>query len=156
MSKSMLANPKGALGFAGVVIAIAIVASFSVDAFLPTSQTEDEQEQAAEAEPEAPPIAQNEPSQPQGTAWGSGALSDSWSASASDTNTSDSRNEDGGINDEPTQSFDDYASSDEEEGPAPSERSSRPSSGPRITTRAAPSAPPLPSGSHPVPEITER
>jgi len=85
MSKSMLTNPKTALGFAGVTIALAIAASFGASAFVSSDETEDEQEVVAEAAPETTEqVARAAPPPAAGPAWGSGDNSGGWGAAPSD------------------------------------------------------------------------
>lgn len=152
----MLANPKAALGFAGVVIVIAIVASFGAGAFLP--EPEQEEEPIAAVEPESGNVAQSAPAPApaQQAAWGGGGLSDSWSSSAS-TPTAQAGERQGGATEGPNPTFGEYSASNGQQGPKTAQRSQKASNtGPKITSSAAPGAPPVKSGNADVPELVRQ
>lgn len=153
MSKSMLANPKAALGFAGVVIVLAIAASFGAGAFL--TEAEPREEPIAAAEEENANVATNAPAPAPQAAWGGGSLSDSWSSSAPASGMSS--RQDNSAPDEPSPTFGDYSASASEAGPAISQRAQRPSSkGPKITSGPAPGAPPVKTNNPNVPGIVRQ
>ncbi len=143
MSKSMLANPKAALGFAGVTIAIAIAASFGADAFLPVS----EQETKVVAETETVPEARAESAPATTVGWVDDGFSDDWNDSAVDTASGNGPSQDSDVPDELGQpEFDDFTpqtrTSSSTANRSPSARSA-PTAGPRIQSGAAPGAPPV-------------
>ncbi len=146
MTKTMFANPKAALGFAGVTIAIAIAASFGASQFLPAT---DEEPQVAQPVEGAPTPAQvNQP--PAAVAWADdgsdGGFTDDWDDSAvSSANGFNDDNGPGAVNEMEEPSFGDFSPQSRERSgaPAPRARASASSSAPRVVSRAAPDAPEL-------------
>lgn len=137
MSSLNFANPKVALGFAAVVMGLAVVATYGADAFIPSDSAETEMVENAEVVAEEP--AQQAAEADQGSPWGDGGLSDSWSSGP----PAASRNRDRKNNepDEGEDAFSDYAP---ESSSAPQSAGRARSSGePTITSSAAPSAPAL-------------
>lgn len=142
MSKTMLANPKAALGFAGVTIAIALGASFAAGTFLPGSPAQEEV--VAEAEPDAPEARRAEPVQQ--AVWADEDFTDDWDTSAVDmangfdSGSSSTRSE----TDQPD--FGDYNPSgvaqDTPRQNAPAPSAPMQSNGPTITSGAAPGVAP--------------
>ncbi len=142
MAKSMFANPKAALGFAGVTIAIAIGASFAASSFLPDT----DKPAAVIVESEGGVTEPTEAAPPQNIGWSDEGFADDWDDSAVETANGDSfsnRSNNLADNIEPT--FGDF---DPQAGASPSsgnENRSRSGSasgrGPRIESRAAPGAP---------------
>jgi len=148
MSKSMFANPKAALGFAGVTIAIAVAASFGANHFLPSS--DQNTPVAAQTEETAPAARQSQPAAT--VAWADegsdGGFSDDWNDSAVDSaNGFNDPSSSSDANEMEQPSFGDFAPQSREasrDRRPSSSRSSAPSSpGPRIESRAAPDAPAL-------------
>ena len=80
MSKSMFASSRNAVGFAGVILVIAVVAAFAASAFMPLLQTEQEPvvEDVAEAAPPKP-----RPTQA-AAGWADEEFGDDWGAEATD------------------------------------------------------------------------
>ncbi len=141
MSKSMFANPKAALGFAGVTIAIAVAASFAAGAYLPDGAVQEE----AVAQVETPPAPSAPATPAPQMAWADEDFADDWNSSAVDSATGVATDSAPTSTGEPV--FGEYSPSAEQEGPATQSRSPRSSasassSGPRITTRAAPGVAP--------------
>ena len=158
MSKSMFANPKAALGFAGVTIAIAIAASFSVGLFLPADEAEPE----VVGNPEA--VTEQRTQQPvaPATTWADAGSEDSfdddWSDAATNTASNRTWNGSSSANELVEPDFGDYSPESQpgsRQARAGSSRSSN-GSGARISSRAAPDAPPLspPSGGSETPQIS--
>ncbi|MEM1051000.1 MAG: hypothetical protein AAGI28_02790 [Pseudomonadota bacterium] len=155
MSNSLFENPKVALGFAGVVLAVALVASVAFQEFSPGEEpglenTVVEQGSAAPARPTAAQQSTSGFASSQSSGWADqGQFSDDWGL-ADNAPTSErfvaSDVPEGGNN---APIFGDRAS-----GTASGSRPQR-TSGPKVTSRAAPGAPPLnPPGAGPVPELT--
>lgn len=152
----MFANPKAALGFAGVTIAIAIAASFSAGMFVPggDAQPEEVAPEAVEA-PSAPRAAA--PVTTWADAGDDGDFADDWSDAATNSGTNRGWNESNGGDEMPGPAFGEY---DPESSGAP--RQARPSSrsaaasGARVRSSASPDAPPLdpPRGGNDNPGIT--
>ena len=150
MSKSMFANPKAALGFAGVTIAIAIGASFAASHLLPSA--EEAGPVAAQTEEAGPQEQANRPAA--AVAWADegsdGGFSDDWNDSAVDT-ASDFNNPSASsdANEMEQPDFGDYAPQSRETprdraGSAPPRtRSASSSPGPRIRSGASSDAPAL-------------
>ncbi|MFU7529026.1 hypothetical protein [Qipengyuania sp. ASV99] len=144
MSKSMFANPKAALGFAGVTIAIGVAASFAASAFLPQAAVEPEVVAQPEAEAAKPAPAQPAPQ----TAWADDGYADDWNASSVDTASAFGSGAAGPMPSEQPE-FGDYSGSGAQEdmrsearGGSATQRS-RQGDGPRIQSGAAANAPPL-------------
>ncbi|MEP3422805.1 MAG: hypothetical protein ABJN35_13785 [Erythrobacter sp.] len=146
MSNNMFANPKTALGFAGVTIAIGVAASFGASHFLPTSGQDVEAAEVVEA-PAAPTVPATASQAPATTAWADEEFTDDWNTSAVDTangfngpQSADSQSEPG----EPT--FGDFApqSRDASRSAGSARRGpTRSAPGPVIRSGAAPDAPEL-------------
>ena len=158
MSKSLFANPKAALGFAGVTIAIAIAASFSVGMFVPDAGEDPE----SVASPEVAPAPAAPRPAAQTTTWAdAGAedgFDDDWGAAATDTvgNRGWNQSTNGNEMVEPT-----FGNFSPESSNGPRQASSAPSRGgsgssASVRSGASPSAPPLnpPSGGQDNPEIS--
>lgn len=144
----MFANPKAALGFAGVTIAIAIAASFGASAFFPGSDAETEVIAETEAVPETP----TKSAPAANVAWADDGFSDDWNASAVDTASGNGSSSNSGNSSEPGESdFGDYTPEERGASSATNRSSSSrptPASGPRIRSGAASGAPALnPPGS---------
>lgn len=146
----MFENPKVALGFAGVVVAVALVASVAFEEFSPGDEASDETLSAQQSQT-APAAAQ----QPQAgyasgpaTGWaGDAGVSDDWGAPVSASQGGGFAEVPGVTNDAPV--FGDHVSKSYSGG-APDR-----SSGPSITSRAAPGAPEVrPPQTGPQREIT--
>ena len=154
MSKSMFANPKAALGFAGVTIVIAIVASFSADSFVPSDDAQPE----TVVEPEL--TAETRTAQPatQATTWADGGgaenYADDWSDAATDSVSNRGWSEQNSADEINEPAFGNYAP--ETSRPTRQARPSPSSSSASVRSGASPSAPPLapPSGGNPDPEIS--
>lgn len=143
MSKSMFANPKAALGFAGVTIAIAIAASFAASAFLPQATAEPEVVAQPEAETAKPAPTQPAPQ----TAWADDGFSDDWNASSVDTASAVGSGNTGPMPSEQPE-FGDYAGAEdsgaqEDMRRSPASPGASEGTGPRIRSGAAANAPPL-------------
>ena len=142
MAKSMFANPKAALGFAGITIAIAVGGSFAASSFLP--ETDKPGAVIVESEGEATEPTEAAPAQNVG--WSDEGFADDWDDSAVETANGDSfanRSNNLADNIEPTfGDFDPQASaSPSNEGENRSRSGSASGRGPRIESRAAPGAP---------------
>lgn len=150
MSNPLFENPKIALGFAGVVVAIALVASVALKEFSPSDEAE-----AAPVVAEQAPAAPAAPQQPAGgfasnaaSGWGDdGGAANDWGAPSAAAQTGGFAEVPEATNDAPV--FGDHRSKSLANG-APDR-----SSGPTITSRAAPGAPEVrPPGSNgPQPQI---
>ncbi|WP_299194901.1 hypothetical protein [uncultured Erythrobacter sp.] len=157
MSKSMFANPKAALGFAGVTIAIAIAASFSAGMFVPGGDAQPEEVTANVVEaPSAPQAAAP------ATSWAEAGddedFGDDWSDAATSTASNRGWNESSSGDEMAGPAFGDY--SPETSGAPRQARSSasrsEAASGARVRSSASPDAPPLdpPRGGNDNPEIS--
>jgi hypothetical protein len=140
MSKSMFANPKAALGFAGVTLAIAVAASFAASAYLPG--TAEQEEVVAETEVTAPAAAPAAPASQ--VAWADEGFTDDWNESAVDTANGFDSGSPAAETGQPA--FGDYAPSEVTQ-PEPRENApvrARPAqtSGPQIRSGAAPGVAP--------------
>lgn len=147
MSKSMLANPKTALGFAGVTIALAIGASFAADSFLPQSDEPEEVVEISEAG-SAAPAAPAPTAAPAATGWADEGLDDDWNVAAGDAASGNGFANSSSSSDAVQQAeFGDFnpQESAENGGERRSQRPARTASGsgPQIRSGAAPGAPPL-------------
>ena len=132
MSSSLFENPKVALGFSGVVVAVALVASVAFQEF---SGSDDAPEEEAVA---SAPAAQAAPQQAQAgfapsPAPGWGGASDDWGAPSASSQNGGFSEVPGLTNDAPV--FGDHVSKKMDGGGMDR------SSGPKISTRAAPGAP---------------
>lgn len=143
----MFANPKAALGFAGVTIAIAIAASFAAGSFLPGAdgQAEGQAVAATETEGTSGPAAAAPAAPAQQMAWSDDEFADDWNSSAVDSATGVAVDSAPSGTGQPT--FSEYSPSETPQS-APSQsniaRSAAPTrtSGPRITSRTAPGVAP--------------
>ncbi len=147
MSISLFANPKAALGFAGVTIAIAVAASFGVGAFLPGEDNEAEspavEEAASQPASEPARVASTGPAAA-GSAWGSGGSGNGWGAQFDDTTKPTSTVSEPSLEDSPGSQAD-FGSFEPDRQEGRSNRRTRPpQSGPAPRSRAAANAPPLP------------
>lgn len=138
MSKSLLAKPKSTLGFAGVIVAFALVVVFLASRFLPFINPEPAAPQVVELNEEsAAPVAQPTP---QVTWADDSGLTDDWNVAPA--NQSQSSSDQAADSDSPDADQDVFSDFSPEASPAPARPSTRGSnSGPTITTRAAPGAP---------------
>lgn len=144
MSSSLFANRKNALGFAGVILAIAVVGTYAAGAFLSFLEEPDEPQVAVVTESEAPKPAPTQPA----TTWSDGGfaddgLSDDWGAGAAEPafNGGRSKNSDAELG-EPD--FGDYSPDSVPPGPRAQQGSSRSgSASPAVRSGAAPGAPRL-------------
>lgn len=148
MANELFENPKVALGFAGVVVAIALVASVAFEEFGPSDEVAVGPIITEETTPAPAPITAN----PSHTAsaeagWSDAdAVSDDWGAPIAS-------NPSGGIAEMPAQTINPGAGSPQVSQPITGQPNSRPGS-PMITTSAAPGAPPVqPPTSAPAQEI---
>lgn len=146
MTKSVSKSHKTLLGFAGVMIVIAIVAAVLAGRFVPTPEPE-----VADVV-EAPEPEKAAPAAPVATTWAdegdNGGFADDWNeaavASAAPDETLGSQ---GGARSASSPTFGEFAPTDGSRSASSSRRSgsgrSGSSSGPRIETSTAPGAPPL-------------
>lgn len=150
MSNSLFENPKIALGFAGGVVAIALVASVALNEFGTGQEPAPEINAVQSGTPEAPANQANSGfASQQASGWaGETSMSDDWAPqSASVPNAGFNSNFDSGTNpDEPV--IGDYAPT-----MAKGNGLDRSGSGPTITSKAAPGAPEVVPPSGAVPEI---
>lgn len=142
MSSNLFANRKNALGFAGVILAIAVVGTYSAGAFLPFLEEPEEPQPAEVTEAPAPtPTPQRA-----GSTWADGGfsddgLADDWGAGASGPAFNQGRAR-GSSNDLSDPDFGDYTP-DAAPRSAGASRNSSGSGGrsPTIRSGAAPGAP---------------
>lgn len=143
MSNSLFGNPKIALGFAGGVVAIALVASVALNEFKPGADQAPEPV-AATAAPAAPAPAVPQANQgfAQGAGSGWGDAGSGWGAAPQASASASKPSFDGPSAADP---FADLGAMDNT--PTRNAGGRRPdgSSGPTITSRAAPGAPPVES-----------
>jgi hypothetical protein len=136
MSNPMFENPKIALGFAGVVVAAALVASVAFKEFSPSDEGSGEalSEQQAQAAPAVSQQSQAGFASGPATGWANDAgATDDWGAPVASSQGGGFAEVPGVTNDAPV--FGDHVSKTVSNG-APDR-----SSGPAITSRAAPGAP---------------
>lgn len=136
MSNPMFENPKVALGFAGVVVAIALVASVAFQEFSPADEAAPAQVVAeqAQAAPAAPQQAQAGIAPSAASGWaGDAGVSDDWGAPSAAVQSGGFAEVPEQTNDAPV--FGDHVSKRMDGGGRVS------SDGPTITSRAAPGAP---------------
>lgn len=134
MSNTLFENPKVALGFAGVVVATALVASVALQEFSPSDEA---------AQPTAAPAQQAQAApatqQPAPVGWaddgGASGASDDWGAPSSAAQ--------GGGFAQPSEMTNDAPVFGEHVSKSVSGGGYDRSSGPKITTSAAPGAPPV-------------
>lgn len=134
MSNPLFENPKVALGFSGVVVAVALVASVAFQEFSGSDEADQEAVAAAPAAQTAPQPAQAGFASNEASGWaGDAGATDDWGAPSASSQNGGFSEVPGRTNDAPV--FGDHVSKTAAGG-----RIDR-SSGPKITTSAAPGAP---------------
>ena len=134
MSNSFLENPKVALGFAGVVVAIALVASVALEEFTPGEDETIEDASLQQAQAPAQVSQQAAPAPAAATGWaGDAGVSDDWGAPSTAM-------QNGGFAGVPEQTNDAPVVGDHVARSVSNGAQDR-SGGPSITSRAAPGAP---------------
>lgn len=131
MSNPLFENPKVALGFSGVVVAVALVASVAFQEFSGSDEAPQEAVAAAPATQAAPQQAQAGFAPSSAPGWG--GASDDWGAPSASSQNGGFSETPGLTNDAPV--FGDHVSKKMDGGGIDR------SSGPKITTSAAPGAP---------------
>lgn len=141
MSNSLFGNPKIALGFAGGVVAIALVASVALNEFTPGEQQAAPPAVAAAPAPAAPPPPASAGfAQGAGTGWGdTGSAGSGWGAAPQPSGPASGPSFTGPSASDP---FADLGATDDGKARVAGGRNRDQSSdGPTITTRTAPGAP---------------